>query len=141
MKYRPLELRMKLYDEVYRLRNLGLSYNQIIKIIQEKYNEKLSRSHISWWLRGIHSPCGNVLIMFDDIKPSKELSFIIGDMAGDRYTTIRKKIYSYIIGLKCKDVEHAIELLDDSKSLQDLNHILEYGRMDSILLRVLENVM
>ncbi len=109
MKYRPLELRMKLYDEVYRLRNLGLSYNQIIKMVQEKYNEKLSRSHISWWLRGIHSPCGNVLIMFDDIKPSKELSFIIGDVAGDGYTTIRKKIYSYIIGLESKDVEHAVE--------------------------------
>ena len=109
MKYRPLELRMKLYDEVYRLRNLGLSYNQIIKMVQEKYNERLLKSHISYWLRDLHSPCGNVLIMFDDIKPSKELSFIIGDMAGDGYTTIRKKIYSYIIGLESKDVEHAVE--------------------------------
>jgi len=109
MKYRPLELRMKLYDEVYRLRNLGLSYNQIIKMVQEKYNERLLKSHISYWLRDLHSPCGNVLIMFDDIKPLEELSFIIGDVAGDGYTRIRKKIYSYIIGLKCKDVEHAIE--------------------------------
>ncbi len=109
MKYRPLELRMKLYDEVHSLRKLGLSHSQIIKMVQEKYNEKLSRSHISWWLRGIHSPYGNVLIMFDDIKPSKELAFIIGDVAGDGYTYVRKKTYDYVIGLKCKDVEHAME--------------------------------
>ena len=109
MKCRPLELRMKLYDEVHRLRKLGLSYSQIIKIIQEKYNEKLSKSHISEWLRDVHNPYGNVLITFDDIKPLKELSFIIGDVAGDGYTRIREKIYSYIIGLKCKDVEHVME--------------------------------
>jgi len=109
MRYRPLELRVKLYDEVHRLRNLGLSYNQIIKIIQEKYNERLLKSHISEWLRDSHNPYGNVLITFDDIKPTKELSFIIGDVAGDGYIIIREKTYSYIIGLKCKDVEHAME--------------------------------
>jgi len=111
MKYRPLELRMKLYDEVYSLRRLGLSYSQIIKMVQEKYIEKLSRSHISWWLRGIHSPYGNVLIliMFDDIKPSKELSFIIGDVAGDGTIRIIEKKYDYTIRLASKDVEHAME--------------------------------
>ncbi len=83
MKYRPLELRMKLYDEVHRLRKLGLSYNQIIKIIQKKYNEKLTFSHISYWLRDIHSPCRRELITLDDIKPSRELSFIIGSIIGD----------------------------------------------------------
>ena len=109
MKLRPLELRLKLYDEVHRLRKLGLSYSQIIKMVQEKYSEKLSRAHISYWIRDIHNPCGNVLIMFDDIKPSKELSFIIGDVTGDGYTTIREKTYDYVIGLKSKDVEHAME--------------------------------
>ena len=109
MKYRPLELRMKLYDEVHRLRNLGVSYNQIIKIIQEKYNERLLKSHISYWLRDAHNPHGNILITFNDIKPSRELAFIIGDVAGDGYVRIRKKTYEYIIGLRCKDVEHAME--------------------------------
>ncbi len=108
MKYRPLELRMKLYDEVHSLRKLGLSYNQIIKMVQEKYNEKLSKSHISEWLRDVHNPYGRELITFDDIKPSKELAFIIGDMAGDGYTHIRED-YHYIIGLKSKDVEHVME--------------------------------
>jgi len=109
MKYRPLELRMKLYDEVHRLRKLGLSYSQIIKMVQEKYSEKLSRSHISYWLRVLHNPHGRESITLDNIKPSKELAFIIGDVAGDGYTRIRKKRYYYIIGLKCKDVEHAME--------------------------------
>jgi len=109
MKCRPLELRMKLYDEVHRLRNLGLSYSQIIKMIEGKYNEKLSRAHISYWIRDIYNPCGRESITFNDIKPSKELSFIIGDVAGDGYIIIKKKTYKYIIGLRCKDVEHAIE--------------------------------
>ncbi len=91
MKLRPLELRVKLYDEVHSLRRLGLSYSQIIKVIQEKYNEKLSKSHISYWLRDIYNPCGRESIMFDDIKPLEELAFIIGDMAGDGYIKIRKR--------------------------------------------------
>ena len=109
MKCRPLELTMKLYDEVHKLRKLGLSYSQIIKMIQEKYNERLSKSHISYWLRDLHNPYARELITFDDIKPLEELAFIIGDVAGDGYIIIREKRYEYIIGLKCKDVEHAME--------------------------------
>ncbi len=109
MKLRPLELRMKLYDEVYRLRNLGLSYSQIIKIIEEKYNERLSISHISYWLRDIHNPYRSVLITLDDIKPSRELATIIGGRAGDGYTCVRKHEHRYIIGLKSKDADYALE--------------------------------
>ncbi len=109
MRYRPLELRMKLYDEVHSLRKLGLSYSQIIKMIQEKYGERLTMAHISYWLRGIHSPCGRESITLDDIKPSKELAFIISDVAGDGYVRIREKAYDYVIGLKSKDVEHVME--------------------------------
>lgn len=56
MKYRSLELRLELYNEVYELRNIGLSYRQIIEMIQEKYGERLSRSHISYWIRKLHDP-------------------------------------------------------------------------------------
>ena len=109
MKYRPLELRMKLYDEVHSLRNLGLSYSQIIKMIQEKYGERLTITHISRWLRGIHSPCGRELIMLDDVKPSRELATIIGTRAGDGYTYIIEKEHKYVVGLKCKDADYALE--------------------------------
>jgi len=110
MKLRPLELRMKLYDEVYSLRRLGLSYNQIIKIIQEKYNERLTFSHISYWLRGIYNPCGRVITL-DDIKPSKELAFIIGSIIGDGNILIyaKEKKHYYRICLKCKDFDYALE--------------------------------
>ena len=69
----------------------------------------MSRAHISYWIRDIYNPCGRESITFDDIKPLEELSFIIGDVAGDGYIIIREKRYEYIIGLKCKDVEHAME--------------------------------
>ncbi len=109
MKCRPLEPRMKLYDEVHRLRNLGLSYNQIIKMIQENYNERIWKSHISCWLRDVHNPYGNILITFEDIKPSKELAFIISDVAGDGTTRIIEKKYDYTIRLTSKDLEHVME--------------------------------
>jgi len=110
MKLRPLELRMKLYDEVYSLRRLGLSYSQIIKIIQEKYNERLTFSHISYWIRGIYNPYGRVITL-DDIKPSKELAFIIGSIIGDGNIFIyaKEKKHYYRICLICKDFDYALE--------------------------------
>ncbi len=78
-------------------------------MIQEKYGERLTMAHISHWLRDLHSPCGRELITFDDIKPSKELGFIIGTRSGDGYINIIKKKYDYRIRLKCKDADYALE--------------------------------
>jgi hypothetical protein len=46
--YLPRELRIKLYDEVKRLRRDGLRYSEIIEDIQRRYGVTLSKSHISY---------------------------------------------------------------------------------------------
>ncbi|GBC69721.1 hypothetical protein HRbin01_01424 [archaeon HR01] len=111
---RPRELRIRLYDEVLRLRRRGLSYRQIIDRIQSVHGVRLSKSHVSEWIRGIHSPYNGIYIpSIDYLKPSKELSYIIGVVAGDGYSKQRAKKYKGYndvrIGLTVKDREFAEE--------------------------------
>jgi len=47
--------------------------------------------------------------MLDDVKPSRELATIIGTRAGDGYTYIIEKEHKYVVGLKCKDADYALE--------------------------------
>ncbi len=46
---------MRLYEEIKGLRLKGLSYRRIIEEVLMRYGVKLSKSHISHWLRGIHN--------------------------------------------------------------------------------------
>jgi hypothetical protein len=77
--YLPRELRIKLYDEVKRLRRDGLRYSEIIEDIQRRYGVTLSKSHISYWTSGIHDPYnGRYIPSIEFLEPSEELAYVIG---------------------------------------------------------------
>jgi intein-encoded DNA endonuclease-like protein len=107
-KYLPWELRMKLYDEVKRLRRDGLTYSEIIEEIQRMCGVRLSKSHISYWTRGVRSPYNYKIRYISSVellRPSEELAYVIGVKLGDGYTNHNK----VRIGLRVKDREFAIE--------------------------------
>lgn len=106
--------RIKLYEEVRILRGQGLSYSRIIGLVRERYSIKLRKSAISEWVRGIHSPYnGSYIPSIEFLKPSEELAYIIGAVAGDGYVRRRqlpRKSYRDVItGLMVKDREFAEE--------------------------------
>jgi intein-encoded DNA endonuclease-like protein len=112
--YLPRELRIKLYDEVKRLRRDGLRYSEIIEDIQRRYGVTLSKSHISYWTHGIHDPYnGRYIPSIEFLEPSEELAYVIGVKVGDGYTYKRRRtVKGYnkaIIGLEVKDREFAVE--------------------------------
>jgi intein-encoded DNA endonuclease-like protein len=112
--YLPRELRIRLFDEVNRLRRGGLTYMEIIDEIWRRYGVRLSKSHISYWLRGIHGPYnGRYIPSIEFLRPSEELAYVIGVKVGDGYVARRRravKSYNRVrIGLKVKDREFAAE--------------------------------
>jgi intein-encoded DNA endonuclease-like protein len=112
--YLPRELRIRLFDEVNRLRRDGLTYLEIIGWIWRRYGVRLSKSHISYWLRGIHNPYnGRYISSIELLRPSEGLAYVIGVKVGDGYVARRRravKSYNRVrIGLKVKDREFAAE--------------------------------
>lgn len=95
--YRPRELRIKIYREILQLRERGLGYKRIRKIIEEKYGERLSLATICEWVGGIHSPLnGRKIPSMDYLQPSGELAYIIGARFGDgTVVRMRKKRKGY----------------------------------------------
>jgi intein-encoded DNA endonuclease-like protein len=104
-KYLPLEIRMKMYDDVLRLHKEGLSYSQIQKRLCEKYEEQISLSRISDWINGKHNPFGKVN-KFDE-KPSLKLSYVVGVIFSDGYKYFDN--IHHLIRLVVKDKEFAEE--------------------------------
>ena len=114
-RYLPRELRIKLYNDVIALRRGGLTYKEIIGEVWRRYGVRLSKSHISYWLRGVHSPYnGRLIPSLKLLKPSEELAYVIGVKVGDRYTYRRRRTikgYNPVwIGLKARDREFVEEL-------------------------------
>jgi len=112
--YLQRELRIKLFDDVNRLRRKGLTYKELIDEIWQRYGVRLSKSHISYWLRGVHSPYnGRYIPSIEFLKHSEELAYVIGVKLGDGYATRRRRAVkgynSVTIGLKVKDREFAVE--------------------------------
>jgi intein-encoded DNA endonuclease-like protein len=109
----PRELRIRLFGEVNKLRRNGLGHRKIIKEIQRRYGVRLSRSLISYWLRGVHNPYNKGYVpSIKFLRPSKELSYMIGVVAGDGYACRDRHAANYNrvrIGLKVKDREFAAE--------------------------------
>jgi intein-encoded DNA endonuclease-like protein len=110
--YLPRELRIKLYNEVISLRKSGLAYKRIIDEIWERYGVRLSKSNISCWIRGLHTPYkGRRIPSIELLKPSEWLAYVIGVRLGDGYTReVKKRVKGYnhvFLGLKANDVEFA----------------------------------
>ena len=107
-RYLPRELRIKLYNDVVALRRSGLTYRGIIKKLLRRYGVRISKSYISYWIRGVHSPYdGRRIPSLELLKPSEELAYVIGVKVGDGYTYRRRRTiqgYNHVwIGLKARD--------------------------------------
>jgi intein-encoded DNA endonuclease-like protein len=112
--YRPRELRIKLYDRVMALRQLGLSYNKIRDVIKQEYGIELPKPQISGWVRGLHSQYNGRRIPSPELlKPSEDLAYVIGAVCGDGYVSItrrvRKGYRQAMIYLEVKDKEFVEE--------------------------------
>ena len=82
--YRPRGLRIRIYEDVLELRGKGLSYREIINEIKGRYGVVISKSQCSKWSRGIHSPLNGIRIpSVEFLKPSEDLAYVIGVVAGD----------------------------------------------------------
>jgi intein-encoded DNA endonuclease-like protein len=104
-KYLPLEMRMKMYDDVIELRRQGLKLSEIQRRIYEKYKKQLPMSTLHDWINGKHEPLGKVN-KFDE-KPSPKLSYINGVMLSDGCLYFDGD--GYLLWLTVKDKEFAEE--------------------------------
>jgi intein-encoded DNA endonuclease-like protein len=105
-KYLPLEMRMKMYEDVVKLRRQGLKTSEILRRIHEKYKEQISRRNLYDWINGRCHPLGRVN-KFNG-KPSPKLTYIIGAILGDGYKYTPKKFkFKHYLRLAVKDREFA----------------------------------
>jgi hypothetical protein len=76
--------------------------------IWRRYGVRISKSHIYYWVRGVHSPYnGRLIPSLELLKPSEELAYVIGVKVGDGYAYRRRRTikgYNDVkIGLKARD--------------------------------------
>jgi len=99
----PHDLRVKLYHLVRELHDRGVSYRKIQRIVEQEYGVRISRSNISYWVRGLHSPLNEPYNRPN--LDARELSWIAGMLAGDGSTKVSRK--GRFLTLKVKDRELA----------------------------------
>jgi intein-encoded DNA endonuclease-like protein len=106
-KIPPRELRIKMYNDVRKLRKRGLSITEIREKIYRKYRKYgvwISESTISNWLRGVCNPYnGRGIPSLELLESSEDLGYVIGVRLGDGYTYEEGDDCG--IGLKAKDKE------------------------------------
>ena len=101
----PLALRVKLYIRTKALRELGLTYSQIIEALRAEYKVVPSKGQISDWLRGVHGPFGSANRFF--AEPTPELAYVIGVKLGDG--SLNRKGYNRRIRLQSVDLDFVLE--------------------------------
>lgn len=106
----PLEQRIHLHTKVLRLRREGLSHSQIIEVIHKGDGVRLHESRISYWIRGLQAPFGNINKF--EAKPSRTLAYIIGVKASDGCAYENMKQRRYEFALNTIDYEFAAETVD-----------------------------
>jgi intein-encoded DNA endonuclease-like protein len=107
-KVAPIEIRIKAFNDVHKLRKRGLSLTKIRDKIYRKYGVWVSLSTISRWLRGVRTPYnGRRIPSLELLKPSEDLAYVIGVRLGDGYAYENSS--GYIIGLKANDKEFVEE--------------------------------
>ncbi len=98
------DLRLELYRRVLELHGEGVSYRKIQRIIEGEYGIRISRSHISYWVRGLHIPEREPYNRVDSSK-REELAWIAGMYVGDGSIKVSKE--GRFLSLKVKDRELA----------------------------------
>ena len=104
-KHRSLEERLKFYEEVVRLRGLGLGYKRIAKAIEEKYGVSLNPGMICNWVKGRYYPLGRC----NKIVEGPGLAYAVGAWLGDGTLARDKRNYEYYIKLAVSDYDFAEE--------------------------------
>jgi intein-encoded DNA endonuclease-like protein len=95
------DLRLELYRKVRELHKQGLSYRNIQRIIEEQYGVRIGKSHISYWVRGIHTPEREPYNKPDFSK--EEMAWIAGMYVGDGSIKVNKE--GRTLTLKVRDRE------------------------------------
>jgi len=113
-RYLPRDIRIKLCNDVVALRSDGLTYGGIVEEVWRRYGIRISKPHISCWVRGMHSPYnGRRIPSLQLLRPSEELAYVIGVVLGDGYAYRRRRaIKGYrgiTVSLKAKDKEFVEE--------------------------------
>ncbi len=104
-RYRRLEERLRLYDEVMRLRRLGLGYKRIAKAIEEKYGVSLNPGMICKWVKGRYHPLGRC----NKIVEGPGLAYAVGAWLGDGTLAQDERNYEYYVKLAVSDYDFAEE--------------------------------
>jgi hypothetical protein len=104
-KYLPLEIRIKMYDDVIELRKQGLKHKEIQRRIYEKYKKRLPIPTIFCWANKKHHPFGKVN-KFDG-KPSLELEYVIGTILSDGFKHFDGKRYHLRLAVIDKEFAEA----------------------------------
>ena len=104
-KYRSLEERLRIYDEVVRLRGLGLGYKRIAKSIEKKYGVSLNPGMICNWAKGRYHPLGRC----NKLVEGPGLAYAISAWLGDGRLARDRSNYEYYVKLAVSDYEFAEE--------------------------------
>lgn len=129
----PVELRVRLYEEVQALRKAGLSHTGIIDQLEAICGVRLSTSRISYWLRGMHTPLRKIHQFVP--LPTRELAYVIGVVLGDGWLNLDG--YNHRVGLSVKDLEFAEEFdCCVSKVLGCKQHIISRRKDSRWMVRV-----
>ena len=97
--------RLKIYDEVVRLRRAGLGYRRISKVLEAKYGVSMNPGAICNWVRGRHNP----LRRCNKIVEGPELAYVIGGWLGDGTLARERNNHKYYVKLSVKDYDFAEE--------------------------------
>ena len=104
-KCRSLEERLRLYDEVMKLREQGLGRERISRAIKERYGISLNPSTIGRWISGRCHPLGNC----NKIVEGPGLAYAVGAWLGDGILARDKRNCEYYITLAVSDRDFAEE--------------------------------
>ncbi|MHA1632645.1 MAG: LAGLIDADG family homing endonuclease [Candidatus Freyarchaeota archaeon] len=104
-KCRSLEERVRLYDEVMRLRRLGLGYKRIARAIEEKYGVSLNPGMICNWVKGRHHP----LRRCNEIVEGPGLAYAVSAWLGDGMLVRDRRKNEYYVKLAVSDYDFAGE--------------------------------
>lgn len=104
-KCRGLEERLRLYEEVMKLRRLGLGYKRIARAIEEKCGVSLDPAMICKWVKGRYHPLGRC----NKIVEGPELAYAVSAWLGDGTLARDKRNYEYYVKLAVSDYDFAKE--------------------------------
>ena len=101
--YRGVEERVRLYDEVMKLRSRGLSSKQIARAIEERHGISLNPGMICNWIKGKYHPLGRC----NKVIEGAGLAYALGGWLGDGSLNEDSDHYKYCIRLSCNDYDFA----------------------------------